>query len=102
MSREIIVEGTLKPDGTLELDQKPNLSPGRVQVVLRQPDQTSPPLQEDWFQFMQNARKKMEEAGCHFMDEREMQSHIEWLREGDRIDDMLRETGEQRQEPEQR
>ena len=32
---EIVVEGTLKPDGTLELDQKPNLPPGRVQVVLR-------------------------------------------------------------------
>jgi YD repeat-containing protein len=31
---EIVVEGTLKPDGTLELDQKPNLAPGRVQVTL--------------------------------------------------------------------
>jgi hypothetical protein len=34
---EVVMEGTLKPDGTLELDQKPNLSPGRVQVVLRSP-----------------------------------------------------------------
>src|SRR4029078_7304408 len=33
---EVVGEGTLKPDGTLELDQKPNLAPGRVQVVLRQ------------------------------------------------------------------
>jgi hypothetical protein len=33
---ETVIEGTLKPDGTLELDQKPNLSPGRVTVVLRQ------------------------------------------------------------------
>jgi hypothetical protein len=31
---EIVVEGTLKLDGTLELDQKPNLMPGRVQVTL--------------------------------------------------------------------
>ena len=30
---EVVIEGTLKPDGTL--DQKPNLSPGRVTVVLR-------------------------------------------------------------------
>jgi len=29
------VEGTLKPDGTLELDQIPNLSPGRVVVTLQ-------------------------------------------------------------------
>jgi hypothetical protein len=33
--REVVVEGTLKPDGTLELDQKPSLSPGRVQVIVK-------------------------------------------------------------------
>jgi hypothetical protein len=33
--QEVVVEGTLKPDGTLELDQKPNLAPGRVQVLVR-------------------------------------------------------------------
>jgi hypothetical protein len=32
---EVVVEGTLKPDGELELDQKPMLSPGRVQVTLK-------------------------------------------------------------------
>lgn len=32
---EAIVEGTLKVDGTLELDQKPNLPPGRVAVVTK-------------------------------------------------------------------
>ena len=32
---EAIVEGTLKPDGTLELDQKLGLSPGRVQVIVK-------------------------------------------------------------------
>lgn len=100
MSREIVVQGTLKPDGTLELDQKPNLSPGRVQVALR-PAPEALPSQEGWWPYMQNARKKMEEAGCHFMDEREMQAHIEWLREGDRIDDLLREADERRQKSEQ-
>jgi hypothetical protein len=29
------VEGTLKPDGTLELAQKPNLPPGRVRVIVQ-------------------------------------------------------------------
>lgn len=100
MSRsEIVVEGTLKPDGTLELDQKPNLSPGRVQVILR-PTQEAAPTQEGWWPYMQNARKQMEEAGCHFMDEKEMHAHIEWLREGDRIDDLLWEADQQRQKPE--
>ena len=31
---EIVVAGMLKPDGTLELDEKPNLPPGRVQVTM--------------------------------------------------------------------
>lgn len=31
---EAVIEGTLTPEGTLELDQKPNLRPGRVQVTL--------------------------------------------------------------------
>jgi len=32
---ETVVEGTLKPDGTLELDHKPNLPPGRVTVRMQ-------------------------------------------------------------------
>lgn len=32
---ESVIEGTLQPDGTLELDQKPNLLPGRVQVIVQ-------------------------------------------------------------------
>jgi hypothetical protein len=32
---ETIVEGTLKPDGTLVLDQTPNLPPGRVMVRMQ-------------------------------------------------------------------
>jgi hypothetical protein len=32
---ETVIEGTLKPDGTLELDQKLSLSPGRVQVTVK-------------------------------------------------------------------
>ncbi len=31
----VIVDGTLKPDGTLELDEKPSLPAGRVKVVLQ-------------------------------------------------------------------
>lgn len=32
---ENVIEGMLKADGTLELDEKPNLSPGRVQVIVQ-------------------------------------------------------------------
>ncbi len=35
MSTHVIVEGTLKPDGSLELDGKLNLPPGRVQLIVQ-------------------------------------------------------------------
>jgi hypothetical protein len=52
---ETVIEGTLKPDGTLELDQKPNLPPGRVKVVVRQEGEPKPPpsLSADFFQMME-------------------------------------------------
>jgi hypothetical protein len=31
---EVVVQGTLHADGTIQLDEKPNLPPGRVQVVV--------------------------------------------------------------------
>lgn len=95
---ENVIEGTLKPDGTLELDQKPNLSPGRVTVVLRQQPQPTPP-KEDWFQHLQRIRAGREAAGYPFMNEDETTAHIEWLRQGDRIDDLLREADQQCQKP---
>jgi hypothetical protein len=36
-----VIDGTLKSDGTLELDHKPALGPGRVRVAL-QPAQPTP------------------------------------------------------------
>lgn len=91
---ETTIEGTLQPDGTLVLDGKPDLLPGRVTVVLRQ-EAKAPPPEEDWWQFLLAARKRIEEAGCRFMNDEEVQAHIEWLREGDQIDDLLRQSDEQ-------
>ncbi len=77
---EFTIQGTLKPDGTLELDQTPDLLPGRVKVIV-QPSAEPPPNQEGWWPYMQRIRAEREAAGYHFMDEVEMQAHIEWLRE---------------------
>jgi hypothetical protein len=88
---EVIVQGTLKPDGTLELDHKPNLSPGRVTVALWPEDQVTPP-REGWWPYMQRVRSERKAAGYHFMNEGEMQAHLDWLREEeDRIDHIHRE-----------
>ena len=86
--QEIVVTGIIKPDGTLDLDQKPNLAPGRVTVVLRQ-ESEAPTPGEDWWQFMQHTRRELETAGSRFMNEEEVGAHIEWLRQGDPIDDLL-------------
>jgi hypothetical protein len=59
---EIVVAGTLKPDGTLELDHKPDLAPGRVTVVLRPESEAAPP-QEDWWQYLQRIRAEREASG---------------------------------------
>jgi hypothetical protein len=93
---EVVVQGTLNPDGTVELDEKPNLAPGRVTIILRQQPQ-APPAKEDWFQHLLRIRAEREAAGYPFMNETETTAHIEWLREGDRIDDLLREADLQRQ-----
>lgn len=90
--QEIVVAGTLEADGTVKLDHKPNLAPGRVTVVLRQEAKEAP--QEDWWQFMQRTRRELDAAGSRFMNEAEVHAHLEWLREGDWIDSMLREAEE--------
>src|ERR671914_87627 len=44
---QVIVEGTLNPDGTLVLDRKLSLPPGRVQVIV-QPLPELPPDDPFW------------------------------------------------------
>jgi hypothetical protein len=56
---ESVVEGILKPDGTLELDQKPSVSPGRVRVTVEPLPSTSlrrPGLAEVILQIQQDQR----------------------------------------------
>lgn len=89
--QEVVVQGTLNPDGTLELDRKPEISPGRVTVVLRPQAEAVPPPLENWFQHLQRIRTSREVEGYPFMTEAETNAHIEWLREGDRLDDLLPE-----------
>jgi hypothetical protein len=49
---EVVIEGTLKADGTLELDEKPNLPAGRVTVVLRQEADLMLPKDDPFWQRM--------------------------------------------------
>jgi len=97
---ETVIEGTLKPDGTLDLDEKPNLPPGRVTVVLRQ-EAVVKPAEEGWWPLMQRIRTEREAAGYHFMPEAEMNSHLMWLRDDEeRMDTLYREIEQQRRQAE--
>jgi hypothetical protein len=60
---EIVVEGTLKTDGTVELDQKPNMLPGRVTVILRQESVPDLPSGEPFWQRMQTIWNAQKAAG---------------------------------------
>jgi hypothetical protein len=85
-----IIQGTLRADGIVELDGKPTLPPGRVQVViepLASAKEPSRPPRESWWEYMQRARQVLEESGHPFLNEGEMTIRVEELREDDdRID----------------
>src|SRR4051812_42262264 len=53
------VLGTLQPDGTLTLDEKPNLPAGRVRVIL----ESQPPHAERFLAFVEGIRKRHEATG---------------------------------------
>ena len=96
---EIVVGGVLKADGTLELDQKPTLPPGRVTVVLR-PEAEAAPMASDegWWPYLQRIRAEREASGYPFMNEEEMNAYMKWLREGDPIDELLRQADDQQRQ----
>jgi hypothetical protein len=50
---ETVIAGILKADGTLELKERPKLSPGPVTVVLRQEATIATPPAEEFFQAME-------------------------------------------------
>jgi len=79
---EAIIEGTLKPDGTLELDRKPNLPAGRVTVVLRQESVANPPraLDDTFFQMMEGIWAAQKARGFEPRSVEEVESERRKLR----------------------
>jgi hypothetical protein len=77
---EIVLEGTLKPDGTLELDQKPTLRPGRVRVVLS-PVESPPAVKEDTWTVLQRIWKEQQARGFKGRTKEEIDADVNALRE---------------------
>ncbi|MFI5459671.1 MAG: hypothetical protein ACHRXM_29960 [Isosphaerales bacterium] len=80
--RTLILTGEVDRDGKLLVELPGDVLPGPVEVTVR-PLPTPEPAREDWFQFLLNARGRMDAAGCHFMNEAEVQAYVEELREDD-------------------
>ncbi|QDV35686.1 hypothetical protein [Tautonia plasticadhaerens] len=68
-----VIAGTLKPDGTLELDEKPNLAPGRVQVIV-QPLSPSAPTGRGLVEVMDEIRANQRARGYQGRSLAEMQA----------------------------
>src|SRR5258707_13986096 len=77
---EVIVEGTLKPDGTLELDEKPNLAPGRVQVVIQTASPPRPTAQ-GWWDVLQQIWAEQAATGHRGRTREEIDAEINALRD---------------------
>jgi hypothetical protein len=76
----VVVEGTLKADGSLELAEKFGLPPGRVRVtieVLHEPGSSG----EDWFEYLQRARAERESAVAGFRTRDEIDTEIDAMRD---------------------
>jgi hypothetical protein len=72
---ENVIEGTLKSDGTLELDQKPSLSPGRVTVAL-QPLQAKPAGRRGLADVIDDIRKGQQARGFQGRSSKEIEERL--------------------------
>jgi hypothetical protein len=91
------VLGTVRPDGTLELDKRLNVSPGRVKVRVESIEQPTEPS-ESLVEFVHRLRQEMEAAGSHFMNDDEVTAWVEELRsEDDRVEEAYRQVEDKRQ-----
>ena len=71
--------GTVRPDGTLDLDQKVTVAPGRVKVRVESVEPPAPPAQ-GLVEFVQSVRQEMAAAGHRFRTKDEIDAEIEELR----------------------
>ncbi len=75
----VVVDGTLKPDGSLELDSKLSLPPGRVQLIV----QPLPDLPKDdpFWQMMERIRADRKAAELTVRSTEEVEAQRRGLRE---------------------
>src|SRR5262245_52907308 len=89
---QVVVQGTLRPDGTLELEKNPSVPAGPVEVTIRSLRVTPPG--EDWWHYLQRARAELEAMGHRFASDAEIATYIEEMRsDDDRSEEAYRQIG---------
>ena len=104
MSAQVIVQGTLKPDGTLELDQRPTLVPGRVRVTVEsmtepaRPDRFWAMMEQIWADLKASGDvpRRVEEVEAERQAFRE-----EWDERQEALEQLHRDSERLRQQPPQ-
>ncbi len=76
---QVVVEGILKPDGSLEVTEKFGLPPGRVRVTVEVFHEPSP-AGENWFAYLERARAERELARAIFRSRAEIDAEIDSIR----------------------
>ena len=85
---QVVIKGTLKGDGSLELAERPSLPAGPVEVIIRSLP-TADTAAEDFLQYLQRIRTELEVAGAGFRTKEEIDTSLEELRSGDnRLEDV--------------
>ena len=93
----VVVRGVVTPNGTLELEGKPDLPVGPVEVVVR-PLPAALATGEDWWQYLQRARRELEAMQYPFLNEAEVTAWVEELRaDDDRIEEAYRQAEKEHQ-----
>ncbi len=75
---ETMIDGTIQSDGTLVLDEKPNLPAGRVKVTVQS---------EDWLSYLKRCRAELDSSGATFRRGIDIEADMEQIRgETERVD----------------
>jgi len=77
---QVVVGGALTPDGELVLDEKPNLPPGRVQVVVRLAEERRAPA-GSLFAVLERIWADQAARGFHGTSCEEIMAHLNALRD---------------------
>jgi hypothetical protein len=67
---QVLVRGTLNPDGALVLEEAPALPPGPVEVVIRALPKSG--LEESWWDYLQRCRAELLAQGYRFRSREEI------------------------------